>query len=92
MKKLEASVKDSSANNKSLVSQLQQEISRLKTSTKEFREKLESAQEESRFKDDFIKQVEDDKERIKRNTPISWQILNKLSELRKTKKRTSSHN
>ena len=75
MKKLEASVKDSSANNKSLVSQLQQEISRLKTSTKEFREKLESAQEESRFKDDFIKQVEDDKERIKR------EYSNKLANL-----------
>ena len=60
------SVKDSSATNKSLVSQLQQEIARLKSSTKELREKLESAQEESRFKDDFIKQVEDDKERIKR--------------------------
>lgn len=60
------SVKDSSATNKSLVSQLQQEIAKLKTSAKELQEKLESAQEESRFKDDFIKQVEDDKERIKR--------------------------
>ena len=66
LNKLETSVKDSSATNKSLVSQLQQEIARLKSSTKEIREKLESAQEESRFKDDFIKQVEDDKERIKR--------------------------
>ena len=66
LNRLEAAVKDSSANNKSLVSQLQQEIGRLKTSTKELREKLESAQEESRFKDDFIKQVEGDKERIKR--------------------------
>ena len=66
LNKLEASVKDSSATNKSLVSQLQQEICKLKSAAKECREKLESAQEESRFKDDFIKQVEDDKERIKR--------------------------
>lgn len=66
LKKLEVSLKDSSANNKSLVSQLQQEIGRLKNLTKELQEKLESAQEESKFKDDFIKQVEDDKERIKR--------------------------
>ena len=66
LNRLKTSVKDSSATNKSLVSQLQQEIGRLKTCTKELREKLESSKEESRFKDDFIKQVEDDKERIKR--------------------------
>ena len=66
LNRLKTSVKDSSATNKSLVSQLQQEIGRLKTCTKELREKLESSKEESRFKDDFIKQVEDEKERIKR--------------------------
>ena len=85
MKKLEATLKDSSTSNKCVVSQLQQEILRLKSECKECQEKLGSCQEESRFKDDFIKQVEDDRERIRRD--YSSKLANLEQALQSEKKR-----
>ena len=85
MKKLEATLKDSSASNKCVVSQLQQEILRLKSECKSYQEKLGSCQEESRFKDDFIKQVEDDRDRIKRD--YSSKLANLEQALQSEKKR-----
>ena len=68
-----------------MVSQLQQEIIRLKSECKDYQEKLGSCQEESRFKDDFIKQVEDDRERIRRD--YSSKLANLEQALQSEKKR-----
>jgi len=85
MKKLEATLKDSSTSNKCVVSQLQQEIIRLKSECKDYQEKLGSCQEESRFKDDFIKQVEDDRDRIRRD--YSSKLANLEQALQSEKKK-----